>query len=270
MTLTDLFIYPIKSLGGIRLTEAVVEPRGLRHDRRWLLIDPQTRRFQTQRTDAALALLEVTISAENLTVRHRERPEFGPFAVPLTAPETAPIDVVIWDDTVAALPVSAAADAWFSAALGRPLQLVYMPESTHRPADLVRAPTATVSFADAYPFLIIGQAALDELNRRLVANGEVPVPMDRFRPNLVFSGGEPHLEDTWADFRIGTVGLRGVKPCARCVVTTIDQQTAVAGKEPLRTLSRYRREGSKVNFGQNVVPRTEGVLRVGEGVVTSE
>ena len=267
LTLTDLYIYPIKSLGGIRLTEAVVEPRGLRHDRRWLLIDEQNR-FLTQRTDASLALLAVTLESDGLTVRHRARPELGELVVSLTEPATAPIAVVIWDDTVAARPVSPQADAWFTAALGRPTRLVHMPDTTRRSVDPGRAPAdAIVSFADAYPVLIVGQAALDHLNARLTAAGEAAVPMNRFRPTLVFAGGMPHEEDQWGDFQIGLVAFHGVKPCARCVVTTIDQQTARAGKEPLRTLSTYRRDGAKVLFGQNVVPRGEGVVRVGERVV---
>ena len=267
LTLTGLYLYPIKSLGGIPLTEAVVEPRGLRHDRRWLLVDGQNR-FLTQRTDATLALLAVALGPDALHVRHRARPELGELRVPLTEPPTAPIDVVIWDDIVLARPVSAEADAWFSAALNRPTRLVYMPDSTHRPVDPGRAPAdAIVSFADAYPYLVVGQAALDHLNTRLTAAGETAVPMDRFRPTLVFAGGKPHAEDEWEDFQIGAVAFRGVKPCARCVVTTINQQTAEAGKEPLRTLSTYRRDGAKVLFGQNVVPRGIGVVRVGDVVL---
>ncbi len=269
LTLTEIFLYPIKSLGGIRLTEAVVEARGLRHDRRWLLIDEQNR-FMTQRTDATLALLAVALESAELVVHHRARPELPALRIPLAEPATEPLSVVIWDDTVRALPVSAAANEWFTAALARPTRLVYMPDTTHRAVDPERAPAdAIVGFADAYPFLIIGQAALDELNARLGATGHPPVPMDRFRPNFVFSGGPAHLEDEWGGFRIGAVAFRGVKPCARCVVTTIDQQTALAGKEPLRLLSTYRRAGAKVLFGQNVVPRGAGVVRVGDEIVTS-
>ena len=270
LTLTDLYLYPIKSLGGIRLAEAVVEARGLRHDRRWLLVDEQNR-FMTQRTDATLALLSVTIESEELVVRHRARPALPALRIPLAEPATEPLSVVIWDDTVRALPVSAAADAWFTAALARPVRLVYMPDTTQRAVEPDRAPAdAIVGFADAYPFLIIGQAALDELNARLSAAAQAPVPMDRFRPNFVFSGGPAHLEDDWRDFQIGAVAFRGVKPCARCVVTTIDQQTALAGKEPLRILSTYRRDGAKVLFGQNVVPRGTGVVRVGDRVASFE
>ncbi len=265
--LTDLFVYPIKSLGGIRLAEAVVEARGLRHDRRWMLIDANTNQFLTQRTDATLALLAVGLEADMLVVHHRTRPELGALRVPLTEPTTTPINVTIWDDTVAALPVSATADAWFSAAINRPARLVYMPNSARRPVDLERAPRAIVSFADAYPILAIGEAALEALNQRLTSVGEAPVPMDRFRPNLVFRGGAPHAEDAWGPFRIGEVAFQGVKKCARCVVTTIDQQTALTGKEPLRTLNTYRRTGNKVDFGQDVVPLTTGVVRVGEELV---
>jgi uncharacterized protein len=265
--LTHLFVYPIKSLGGIRLTEAVVEPRGLRHDRRWMLIDPHSRQFLTQRTDATLALLAVGLEADALVVHHRTRPELGTLRVPLTEPLTRPVSVTIWEDTVPALPVSAAADAWFTVAINRPAQLVYMPDSTRRPVDPERAPRAIVSFADGYPLLAIGEAALAELNHRLTAASEAPVPMDRFRPNLVFQGGAPHAEDAWGAFRIGEVAFQGVKKCARCIVTTIDQQTAVTGKEPLRTLNKYRRTGNKVDFGQDVVPLTTGVVRVGEVLV---
>lgn len=273
MTLTDLYIYPIKSLGGIRLAEAVVEARGLRHDRRWLLVDEHSR-FLTQRTDATMARLAVAIEADELVVRHRARPELGEVRVPLTAPDAAPMDVVIWDDTVPALPVSAAADAWLSAALNRPVRLVYMPDTTRRAVDPDRPdrtpPGSVVSFADAFPFLVIGQASLDHLNARLAARDESPVPMNRFRPNLVFSGGGPHDEDRWGDFRVGDIAFRGVKACARCVVVTIDQTTAQAGKEPLRTLSQYRRDGAKVNFGQDAVALGTGVVRVGEEVVSSD
>ncbi len=268
VTLTGLYIYPIKSLGGISLPEARVEARGLQHDRRWLLVD-KTGQFLTQRTDATLALLAVALTPAGLTVTHRTRPELGTLLVPYAAPETAPVLVRIWDDTVPALPVGAAFDAWFSAAINRPARLVYMPDTTHRSVDPAYAPAeAIVSFADAYPFLIIGEAALAGLNARLLERHQPPVPMDRFRPNFVFSGGaEAHEEDGWADFQIGAIAFRGVKPCARCVVTTIDQATGQpSGKEPLRTLARYRAAGAKVLFGQNVIGCGEGIVRIGDPI----
>jgi uncharacterized protein YcbX len=138
-----------------------------------------------------------------------------------------------------------------------------MPESTHRPVDPTYAPAADrVSFADAYPFLMLSEASLAALNERLPR----PVPMNRFRPNLVLEGGEPHVEDRLGRFRIGTLELEAVKPCDRCVITTTDQDTAERGPEPLRTLATYRKTGSKVLFGQNVVHYTAGRLTVGEQV----
>jgi uncharacterized protein YcbX len=119
-----------------------------------------------------------------------------------------------------------------------------------------------VSFADGYPLLIIGQASLDGLNARLTE----PLPMNRFRPNLVFTGGEPHEEDNWSDFRVGTISFRGVKPCGRCVMTTIDQQTAEKGGEPLKTLATYRKNGHKILFGQNLVALSTGKIRVGDRI----
>lgn len=262
LTLTDIYVYPIKSLGGIRLTEAEVEMRGLKYDRRWLLVD-ENGRFLTQRTFAGMALLEVSLLEEGLSIRHRSRPEVAPLLVPYEGNQNNLIPVSIWDDICPAQLVSPAADAWFSAVLGRPVRLVRMPATTRRPVDPDIVPAgAVVSFADAYPFLVIGQAALDHLNGQLAE----PVPMNRFRPNFVFSGGEPHAEDRWTNFWIGSVPFRGVKPCARCVVTTINQATATAGNEPLRTLARYRTWNKKVFFGMNVLGMAAGTVRVGDEV----
>ncbi len=158
--------------------------------------------------------------------------------------------VVIWDDTVTAREVSARHSAWFSERLGMACKLVFFPEENIRPVDpRYKVNNEHVSLADAYPLLIIGQSSLDDLNTRL----ESPVPMDRFRPNLVFSGGEPFEEDTWREFTVGTNRFVGVKPCARCVLTTVNQETAERGAEPLRTLATYRKRDNKILFGQNLV-----------------
>lgn len=260
LTLTDIYVYPIKSLGGIRLSEARVEARGLEYDRRWLLIDAQGS-FLTQRTWPGLALLDVSLTGQGLTVRHRTRSEIAPLLVPYHSRQSTPIPVRIWDDICPALPVSEEADAWFTQVLGQPTRLVQMPDTTRRPVEPQRVPAgAVVSFADAYPYLIVGQASLDHLNDQLPQ----PVPMNRFRPNFVFAGGEPHEEDRWSNFWIGSIPFQAVRPCARCVVTTIDQQTAVAGKEPLRTLARYRTWNGKVMFGQNLLGLGAGTVRVGD------
>ena len=266
LTLSSIYLYPIKSLGGISVTSADVQKRGLQHDRRWMLTDPSGR-FLTQRVFPEMALLTVELTATGLRVRHRNQP-MPPLAIPFApsgaAPEgAAPVRVVVWDDVCEALPVGREADNWFSTALGKPCRLVQMTDDSTRrvDADYVAEPFNT-SFSDGYPLLIIGQASLDYLNARLPE----ALPMNRFRPNLVFTGGKPHEEDTWRHFRVGEAEFRGVKPCGRCVVTTIDQQTAEKGIEPLRTLATYRKRGNKILFGQNLVALSGGTVRVGDAV----
>jgi uncharacterized protein YcbX len=247
-TLSDIYIYPIKSLGGIRLEKAVIEKRGLQYDRRWMLADEKGN-FLTQRKFAQMALLQVEITAEGLLVSHKEN-KLTPLLVPLEANDEKSSLVSIWNDVCFAFEVKAEANKWFSEALGMPCKLVHMPDNAMRHVDPEYArPQDLVSFADAYPFLVIGQESLNDLNNRL-AN---PVPMDRFRPNLVFSGGEAFTEDSWTEFKIGNATFFPVKPCARCVVTTIDQHTGQAGAEPLKTLATYRTQNNKVMFGQNLV-----------------
>lgn len=276
LTLSDLRIYPIKSLGGISVAEALVEEKGFRYDRRFMLVTPSGD-FMTQRTNHYMALIDVAIDRPSesdamLRVWHRHRPD-NVLTLPLTVPD-APgetIPVSIWDDeNVPATLVSPEADRWFSDALDRPCRLVGMPDSTRRPVESAYArhdelgrPSA-VSFADGYPYLLIGQASLDDLNQRLLQ----PVEMLRFRPNLVVSGGLPYDEDAWQQFRIGAMTFYGVKPCGRCVLTTVDPATGQKGREPLHTLTQYRRWKHKILFGQNVLAGTNpgGLLRVGQPV----
>lgn len=242
---------------------AEVEDRGLRYDRRWMLVDAQGK-FLTQRQHAQMALLQVSLQQEGLLVRHRQE-TITPLSIPFeaSAPSQDKVEVRVWDDTVLAEEVSAEANAWFTEALGMHARLVRMPEQSLRQVDPRYATQGEiVSFADGYPFLIIGQASLDDLNSRL----ERPVPMDRFRPNFVFRGGVPFEEDTWVDFTIGGQPFKGVKPCARCILTTVDQETAVKSPEPLRTLATYRQQNNKVMFGQNLLHSATGTLRVGDAV----
>jgi hypothetical protein len=171
--------------------------------------------------------------------------------------------VEVWGDRCAAKAFKGAINAWFSHILGQNIRLVLMPESTRRHADGRYAPKGQyVSFADGFPFLLAGQASLDDLNSRLVQ----PLPMNRFRPNFVFTGGTPFEEDTWANFSVGDQLFRAVKPCARCMVITTNQDTAERGVEPLKTLSTYRKFGNKIRFGQNTVWLGNGdaTIRVGD------
>lgn len=262
LLLQDLYIYPIKSLGGIRLREATVEARGLRHDRRWLIVDERNK-FMTQRQIAEMALLQVAPAHNGFLLTHRARPDLLPLYIPFEATPERSLFVTIWDDLVFAWRGELAADEWLSEALGRACRLVYMSDMAMRPVDPELNPADTVaSFADEYPFLLLGQGSLDELNTRLAE----PVRMDRFRPNLVFSGGAAHVEDAWQEFQIGEVTFKAVKACARCVVTTIDQQTAQKTPDTLRILASYRTLGGKVLFGQNVTGPGHGLLRIGDEV----
>lgn len=274
MKISALYLYPIKSCGSISVTEAVVESRGLRHDRRFMLVSPSGM-FMTQRHHHHMALIDVAIDhidQPNATLRvwHRHAPN-NVLTLPLNPEPTGEtMPVSIWDSAnVAAQPVSDAADRWFSDALQTTCRLVYMPESTHRAVDPTYARhNDAVSFADGYPYLLIGEASLNDLNARLPQ----PVEMLRFRPNIVVCGSAPYDEDAWAQFSVDGLTFYGVKPCARCVLTTVDPATGQKGPEPLKTLTTFRRWKHKILFGQNVLPapNTNGTLRVGASVEVAE
>lgn len=262
LKLQDIFIYPIKSLGGIRVQEALVQEKGFQYDRRWMLVDSQ-KRFVSQREFPKLALLQVGIQDDGLVVFSKVKTEYQ-ISIPFVLADGPKVEVSIWDDQVEAQVVSEEIGAWFSEFIGFDVELVVMPETSQRKVDPRYAVNAeSVSFADGMPYLIIGQSSLDDLNSRL----EVPVPMDRFRPNLVFVGGQAFLEDELKKIRIGAIEFQIVKPCARCVLTTVDQTTGISGKEPLKTLASYRTIKNKVMFGQNVVALQSGIIRIGDSIL---
>jgi uncharacterized protein len=262
-TLTEIWIYPIKSLGGISLSKALVQEQGLKYDRRWMVVDTQGR-FLTQRSEHGMALIDVSFGEGGLAVTHRAF-EGEVLIVPFQPLEKSLIPVTVWDDQVQALTVSPEADRQLSKWLGREVRLVMMPDGARRPVDPDYARNGeTVSFADGYPLLLIGQSSLDDLNERL----EVAVSMRRFRPNLVVSGAPAFEEDRWKSVRIGTARFSVVKPCARCVLTTLDPATGIAGVEPLKTLSTYRKRNSKIYFGQNLLAMP-GQIAVGDLVEIS-
>ncbi|MGW3014222.1 MOSC domain-containing protein [Streptomyces sp. NPDC001219] len=263
--LQSIRLYPVKSIAGVCPGEAVVEPWGLAGDRRWLLVDAAGRQL-TQRQQPALSLARAEWlpgGALGLTAPGRK-----PLTVAVPAPgETVPVEV--WADEVEAVPAGPEADEWFSGYLGVACRLVHLdaPER-RRPVDpAYSAPGDTVSFADGFPLLLTTVSSLDALNS-LIAQGdhadEGPLPMNRFRPNVVVDGTAPWAEDDWQRVRIGEVVFDVAKPCSRCVVTTTDQLTAERGKEPLRTLARHRRFGDRLVFGQNLIPRGAGTIRIGD------
>ena len=240
--LSEIWIYPIKSLGGIRLPASRVLKKGLLHDRRWMLVNEKNE-FLTQRAFPAMARFKMKFDKDAFRVTHEGDSILVPFAVPA---EGMMLKAQIWADQVDVVDMGTTFNEWFSKRLGFSCKLVAFPEASPRP---VPQSMEDVSLADGFPLMMIGQASLGDLNARL----EVPVPMNRFRPNLVFEGGLPYEEDSLKDFTVGKNRFMGVRPCSRCVLTTVDQLTGEKGREPLLTLSRYRKVQEHIYFGQNVI-----------------
>lgn len=257
LQISELYIYPIKSLAGIAVTEALVTKTGFEHDRRWMLVD-ENGRFISQREVPEMALLQVSVQDNGLLATHKTKGNriFIPFQS-----TGRQVKVTIWDDTCSAEYVNRGTDKWFTAMLGINCRLVYMPDETKRIVDQRYAPgNAVTSFSDAYPFMIIGQASLDDLNSRL----DQALPTNRFRPNIVFTGGQPFEEDRMGHFTVGDIDFYGVKLCARCNIITIDQDNAQSGKEPAKTLAGYRKKNNKILFGQNLVHQGAGIISIGD------
>ena len=252
MRVAELSIYPVKSCRGVQLDDAAVEPWGLAGDRRWMFVDPDGV-FVSQREESRLAVVVPRPTTAGLSISWGERT----YNVPTPGPEAPRLTVQVWRSQL---------DARVAAEFPGGLRLVYMHDPTLRQVSLdYGEPADRVSFADGYPVLLIGAASLDDLNSRLA----VKLPMNRFRPNVVIGGSRAYAEDGWRGIRIGKVAFRVVKPCARCVVTTVDQATGTRGDErtePLRTLATYRKSALGVLFGQNLIPDGTGTIRVGNEV----
>jgi uncharacterized protein YcbX len=259
LRLSEIWIYPIKSLGGIRLPKAHVMEKGLSYDRRWMLVDEHGV-FMTQRNHPAMALLKMKIEDGTLKILHSRQSLAHSISLePVNLEKEERVQ--IWDDFVMAGEVSRESSGWFSEALGQSCKLVYFPEANSRAVDArYQVKDEHVSLADGYPFLIIGQEALNFLNSKLAR----PIPMNRFRPNFVYTGGTPNEEDSWRNFTIGSNRFVGVKPCARCAVPTIDQETAEKSDEPTRTLAGYRRKENKIFFGQNLLATDHAEVNEGD------
>ncbi|MFD8423395.1 MOSC domain-containing protein [Streptomyces sp. NPDC059466] len=266
--LHSIHVHPVKAFRGRSPRDAVVEPWGLAGDRRWALIDDGGK-VVTQRQQPRLARAAAELMPGGVRLSAPGRASIG---VPVPDPAAADrVTLDLFGDKVEAVLAGPAAHAWCSEYLGAETRLVHMDDpATRRPLDPEYGrPGETVSFADGYPLLITTLASLDALNS-LIAQGdrahEGPLPMNRFRPNLVVSGTTAWAEDDWTRVTIGEVAFRVAKMCGRCVVTTTDQETAERGREPLRTLGLHRRFGSRLMFGQNLVPETTGIVRVGDQV----
>ncbi|MFC9701167.1 MOSC domain-containing protein [Streptomyces sp. NPDC056943] len=265
--LRSVQVHPVKAMRALAPTEAEVQPWGLAGDRRWAVVDAAGK-VVTQRRHPRMALA----TAEPLADGGVALSAPGHPTVEIEVPSpTATITMEIFDKYVEAVPAGGEAAAWVSAYLETDARLVHMDAPEHRrPVDPEYAlPGETVSFADGYPLLAATTASLDALNSLIAAGDhahEGPLPMNRFRPNLVIEGTDPWAEDGWTRLAVGEVTFRVARPCGRCVVTTTNQFTAERGKEPLRSLALHRKRDGRVIFGQNLVPEHRGTVRVGDPV----
>jgi uncharacterized protein YcbX len=258
-----LYHYPIKSCGGTRVESIEVVATGPVHDRELMVADAQTGRFLTQRDNPHMALIAPAIRDGRL---YATAPRMSPLEAEVVKNGT-PLSITIWKDRVESIDQGDEVATWFSSFLRRGVRVVRKAAGVVRAVDPTYATSTTdqVGFADGYPFLLLSDESLADLNRRLAE----PLPMDRFRPNIVIAGcAIPYHEDTLDRFAIGGIGFSAVKLCARCKITTVDQRTAQLGKEPLRTLATYRRSpNGGVMFGMNLIHHCTGRLTVGECVV---
>lgn len=270
MHLSGLFIYPVKSLRGCAVESAMVDDLGLVDDRRFMVVDA-TGRFLSQRALPRMALIETALTSDALTLSVAGASKIHVARAP---DSIAPLrNVSVWkSEGLLAEDCGDEPAGWLSQFLATTCRLVRIGPRFARPIlkPNVAGPGDRVNFADAFPFLVLSETTLSDLNDRLVTRGEEPVPMDRFRPNLVIAGPPAYAEDAWTRFRIGQIAFRTGGPCARCVITTTDQLTAERTGEPLRTLASYRRDPSdatSVYFGQNLIHETKsGTLHVGDAV----
>lgn len=256
MIIEQLNIYPIKGLGGIKVQSSLALEKGFEHDRRFMLVDP-TGKFLSQRSIQEMALFKPSLVGDKLHVSYKNEE----IILDTKQEEGEMLDTIVWGDKINAIKVGVKANQWFSDMMGRECILVKMNNNSNRNKVLKKAPDNTqVSFADGYPYLILGTASLDLLNSKL----ETPIKIDRFRANIIVKSSVAHEEDELDQISFNNLNFRIIKPCARCQVITINQQNAQMSKEPLKTLATYRKKENKVYFGANMVCIDEGIVKVGD------
>jgi len=267
--ISELNIYPVKSLAGLSLQSSDLDSMGLKYDRRWMLVTPDGL-FLSQRKISQMALINTALDSGKLTLSMKGKEDH---LVPEVNAASEMMSVRIWNDYLEVQKVGLETDVWLSNALGIDCHLVYIADEVIRQCDLDFSEEGNrTGFSDGFPILLISEASLDDLNNRLNDKAEKSVEMRRFRPNIVVSGCDAFAEDQWQNFQITGVekslAMCGVKLCSRCILTTVDPDKGErSGAEPLATLKSYRQVGNKVNFGMNVIHQQHGVLRVGDSVV---
>jgi uncharacterized protein len=259
--LKGIYIYPIKSLSGISLSNSFAGERGLEHDRRWMLIDSENT-FITQRTYPVLSLTDLRIENGFIVINHKND-HLGEEKIPLKTHEGQSVTAKVWDDSVQLLWPKLPADEWFSELLQTAVRLVYMPEDSSRQVDREYVnKRINTNLSDGYPYLLINQRSVEDVSEK----SGIVIETSRFRPNLTIETVQPFEEDNIKKILIGNLPFRNVKACARCLITTIDPNTGIAGKEPLKTLSTYRKNGNKILFGLNMIAERYGSIHVGDEI----
>ncbi|MFV0575905.1 MAG: YcbX family protein [Vibrio sp.] len=260
-TLSQINVYPIKSIAGIELSKSWVEKQGLSFDRRFMIADKNGRMI-TARENHQMVRVQAALQFNGLVLTSPEAQ--GTLNLRFDEFEMQSVDCQVWSDNFEAYSTTEQANQWCSEVIGKPVQLLYTGEQSNRQREKIQT---NVSFADGYPLLLISQASLDELNARSPEG--IQHSMAQFRPNIVVSNTEAFAEDGWKRFRIGEVEFEVVKPCMRCVLTTVNPKTAMRSEknEPLNTLGKFRAdETGGTFFGQNVIAKNEGLIRVGDVV----
>ena len=267
LVVDSLHVYPLKGAAGFSPQSWPVDERGLRHDRRFMVVDADGV-FISQRTNPRMALIRGEIAGDGLRISTAG----GMIDVPFPLTNAPTLRATVWDDCFDVRIADPNASRMLSEVLHAPAQLVWMPDDCERLTSIKRGePRRHVSFADAAPLLLTTTAALEELNTRLQRSGSSAIPMDRFRPNVVVRGAEAGADDHWRTLRIGNAAFRISNACKRCKVITIDQSTGeFAGNDPLATLATYRADGPSVTFGQHMMAEASGSISVGDAVVTND
>lgn len=259
MIVTSIIIYPIKGMKGTSLDSCYTLGRGFENDRRYMLID-RNNKFISQRSHSILALIHPRIVNEEIQVIYQDQS----FSFPLALTPKEIVDISLFEHTIQGRLVSKKVDKQFSKLVNDEVRLVKMTDDIDRTKKLIKGPdSTTVSFADGYPYLIAGTASINQLNTKM----DQSVLMDRFRPNIIVETKVPHEEDEWESIQIGKAKMMIIKPCARCPVVTINQQTGEKNKDTLKVLSTYRKKDNKVYFGANAISLGNNNISVGDTVV---